>query len=377
MVCRDGSLVHRQGIADGAPDAVQVSDRFHLWQGLSKRIGDIAAAHRGCLPAAVPEPEAASPPTSPAGASDQADTPAHRHAKRLFEAVHAVTDTGRSLNSAARESGLNRRTVGKYARAATWQECVRRIPPRRPTNPDPYLEYLRQRWEEGEHTATVLHQEISAKGYRGHYQRVKMAIAPLRRGLPIDTPRERPPSPRQVTRWITTAPSRHDLHTTEALRRLLDHCPELARTHDLVHQFAAMLDTRDARPLPLDHGRTRRCPAPPPPSHPHGRTPTPLPVTGRHRRTVAHTGFTEILPGPRSLVRRHSRPCTRERTYGDPLLFAPVPLDAVGPAGPPGRGRLRRAHDLLRERSGGGWGHGVHRPAVRVLRSWNNSRPRG
>jgi zinc-finger of transposase IS204/IS1001/IS1096/IS1165/Transposase len=93
VVCRDGSLVYRQGITDGAPDAVQVSDRFHLWQGPSKRIGDIAAAHRGCLPAAVAEPEAAPPPATPAEPSDQADTPARRHAKRLFEAVHAVTDT--------------------------------------------------------------------------------------------------------------------------------------------------------------------------------------------------------------------------------------------------------------------------------------------
>jgi hypothetical protein len=77
--CRDGSLVYRQGIADGAPNAVQVSDRFHLWQGLSKRIVDIAAAHRGCLPAAVPEPEPAPPPATPAEPSDQADTPARRH----------------------------------------------------------------------------------------------------------------------------------------------------------------------------------------------------------------------------------------------------------------------------------------------------------
>lgn len=245
VVCRDGSLVYRQGITDGAPDAVQVSDRFHLWQGLSKRVGDVAAAHRGCLPSAVPEPEPA-PPSSPAAPSDQADTPARRHAKNLFEAVHAVTDTGRSLNAAAHQLGLNRRTVRKYARAASWQECVRRTRPRRPTSLDPYLDYLRQRWEEGEHTATVLHQEIVAKGYRGHYQRVKMAIAPLRRGLPIDTPRERPPSPRQVARWITTAPSRRSLHATEALRRLLEHCPELDRTHDLVRQFAAMLDARDA-----------------------------------------------------------------------------------------------------------------------------------
>nr|WP_238426415.1 transposase [Streptomyces adustus] len=108
-----------------------------------------------------------------------------------------------------------------------------------------------------------MHQEIAAKGYSGHDQRVKMAIAPLRRGLPIDTPRERPPSPREVARWITTAPSRRNLHTAEALRRLFEHCPELARTHDLVRQFAAMLDTRDAAPLPdwLDQLTAARLPA--------------------------------------------------------------------------------------------------------------------
>ncbi|MEH0637460.1 hypothetical protein QBA35_29785 [Streptomyces bottropensis] len=54
MACRDGSLTYRQGITAGAPDAVQVSDRFHLWQGLSRRVQDIASTHRGCLPAALP-----------------------------------------------------------------------------------------------------------------------------------------------------------------------------------------------------------------------------------------------------------------------------------------------------------------------------------
>ncbi|MET9667901.1 ISL3 family transposase [Streptomyces sp. NPDC006475] len=261
VVCRDGSLVYRQAITDGAPGAVQVSDRFHLWQGLSKRVSDIAAAHRGCLSAAIAESEPASPPS--AEPFETADSPARRHAMRLFEAVHASSRPGRSLSAIARELGLNRRTVAKYARATSWHECVRRTPPRRSTSLDPYLEHLRQRWEEGEHTATVLHQEIVAKGYGGHYQRVKMAIAPLRRGLPIDTPREQPPSPRQVARWITTTPSRRSLHATEALRRLLEHCPELDRTHDLVRQFASMLDARDAAPLPnwLDHLAASRLPA--------------------------------------------------------------------------------------------------------------------
>ncbi|CAA19598.1 hypothetical protein RE436_32030 [Streptomyces coelicolor] len=110
-------------------------------------------------------------------------------------------------------------------------------------------DHLRQHWEEGEHTATVLHQEIAAKGYGGHYQRDKMAIAPLRRGLPIDTPMRATAITPPGHPLIATAPSRRDLHTTEALRRLLDHCRELARTDSLVRRFAAMLAARDARPL--------------------------------------------------------------------------------------------------------------------------------
>jgi transposase len=35
IVCRDGSLTYRQGITAGAPEAIQISDRFHMWQGLS------------------------------------------------------------------------------------------------------------------------------------------------------------------------------------------------------------------------------------------------------------------------------------------------------------------------------------------------------
>ncbi|MQT05137.1 hypothetical protein FF041_34910, partial [Streptomyces jumonjinensis] len=145
-----------------------------LWQGLSRRVQDIASAHRGCLPAALPpigETDPA-PAGEPAG-NTVADTRAGRHARRLFETVQALTHSGRSHSSVARELGLDRRTVRKYARAHTWQEVVRRRPPRKPSTLDPYLGYLQQRWDEGQHSAKILHEELQTKGYLGHYQRVK------------------------------------------------------------------------------------------------------------------------------------------------------------------------------------------------------------
>ncbi|MFD8888787.1 ISL3 family transposase [Streptomyces erythrochromogenes] len=163
IACRDGSLTYRQGIADGAPAAVQVSDRFHLWQGLSRRVQEVAAAHRGCLPAALPAPEPAGPEPPSTTTEPGQDTPASRHARRLFEAIHALTDAGRPYSAMALELGLDRRTVRKYARARSWHEVMRR-PPRRPSTLDPYLDYLQQRWD--------------AAGRRCHAQR--LAVRPQR-----------------------------------------------------------------------------------------------------------------------------------------------------------------------------------------------------
>ncbi|WP_457456113.1 transposase [Streptomyces sp. TE5632] len=83
IACCDGSRTYRQGIAAGAPGALQVSDRFRLRQDLSRRVQEVAAAHRGCPPAALPAPGPAGPrlPEEPARKPAAADTPAVRHAR--------------------------------------------------------------------------------------------------------------------------------------------------------------------------------------------------------------------------------------------------------------------------------------------------------
>lgn len=211
-----------------------------------------AASRTSPPPTAAACPQHCPRPVRPIGKTAEntaADTRAGRHARRLFETVHALTRTGRSHSSVARELNLDRRTVRKYAQARTWQEVMRR-PPRKPSTLDPYLDYLQQRWDEGQHSAKILHEELQGKGYLGHYQRVRMAVAPLRRGLPLDEPSARPPSPREAARWITARPGRRSPHINDRLPRLIDHCPELRHTHDLVLRFAAMLDNRDATSLP-------------------------------------------------------------------------------------------------------------------------------
>jgi transposase len=55
IVCRDGSASYAQAVTDALPEAVQVSDRWHLWHNLAAAVEKTVAAHAACWRAAPPQ----------------------------------------------------------------------------------------------------------------------------------------------------------------------------------------------------------------------------------------------------------------------------------------------------------------------------------
>jgi transposase len=241
VICRDRSGPYANGARTGAPDAIQVADRFHLWQNLAKAVEKCVAAHRSCL--ADPAAEAAEDLLPAQPAAEAAPEPSGKfaeRAKRNHATVHGLRAEGRGIREIARHLGWGQHTVQRYDRAATWQELAEsRWPAERPSKPGPFKPYLAQHASGGHGSATRLFNEIKALGYDGSYPVVRKYLDRTRpKNAPLG---EAPPTVRDVTNWLCRRPDDLTDDERRKLEAILGRCPELAAASGQVRAFAAMI----------------------------------------------------------------------------------------------------------------------------------------
>ncbi|WP_408053909.1 ISL3 family transposase [Streptomyces sp. CMC78] len=252
VVCRDRAPFFAEGATAGAPQAVQVADRWHLWHNLSEAAERCVADHRGCLRVLASDP--AQPAPEPEKFEDPSGSPwprGHRFADRTranHATVHELLAAGLSRRAIGRQLRMTSRTVKLFADAATPEDLFRGQWQGRPSKLDAFKPYLDDRWNQGCTNAWTVWEEIVPLGYQGSYQRVRAYFREKRTSPnPITA---RPPSPRVVAGWIRRRPE--TLPETDHLRlkAVLVHCPELDALTTHVRSFAQMLTERQGERLP-------------------------------------------------------------------------------------------------------------------------------
>jgi transposase len=256
LISRDRAGEFARGATQGAPEALQTADRFHVLRNLTEMVERVLGRHRKALKQIHLVTRPASPP-SVLLRHHRPDRECKKQSARAVlverdEAVQRLVKQGLSHRAIARQLHMHREAVLRYAQADRFPEK-----PERPVSPGilaPYETYLRTRFLEGERNVLGLFREIVARGYTGSRMTVERFLLGLRvmeqQGMEISqgaTTREMTPH-----RAVGLMLHRENELTAEekvALDQVCQLHPHIKRVHALVQQCTQMLRQRRGEAL--------------------------------------------------------------------------------------------------------------------------------
>jgi transposase len=265
IIARDRREAYATGSRLGAPQAIQVADRWHLLSNWHEAIERVFNRYRSLVKqVAIPKPPPVKqpavtvlPPKSVNRRRKYADerrarAQAERHA--LYILIRERHAKGEYLTTIARDLKINYKTARKYALA---DECpmTKAYPPRQRLL-TPYEPYLRARWAEGCRNGQQLHREIVAHGFGGTCTLVARFVAQLRRAeragmlvAPIPIAGD-PLTPHTAAMLLLQRPERCSEAERAAIAQLRACHPDIATTIAFTERFTTIVRERQGDALP-------------------------------------------------------------------------------------------------------------------------------
>jgi len=207
IVSRDRSSEYAAAIRKGAPQALQVADRWHIGKNLADSVSTLLARCRAEIRRSLQaqtgfvqereERESTSeqewhPPRSRSVVLARVG----RRAQKLdrYRQVIELHHQGLRAADIASRVGIGERTVHRWLARGSFPEARRRR--RRPSLIDPYERYVLDWWHEGHRNGSQLYKELTAQGYKGSSKAMYNYLATLRTPQ-SDSSKSTPSRPRE------------------------------------------------------------------------------------------------------------------------------------------------------------------------------------
>ena len=271
VLSRDRAQAYKSGMTEGAPEAIQVADRFHLVQNLGETLEKLINGYSTELK----EIEAQQTQSSVGTATDlvvvTAKPTATLKAQQKTQAVHQqrverywkiqqLREQQWSQKDIAQEVGVSIRTV----RRSLSQPSPSATPSRRSTFGvsllNPYKPELLEWWNAGIKEAKVLMNLLQQKGYKGSQRTLTRYLSRLReaQGLPptraqtaqnspqVIDPQSPPLTARRASFLILQSEDNRDPADSELLAQIVARHPHLSLAVDLADEFLQLLRQQQA-----------------------------------------------------------------------------------------------------------------------------------
>jgi transposase len=289
VIARDRAGTFAEGARQGAPDAIQVADRFHLMQNLRTAVEEIlkqmvdvrlvaaealaeqtSQLEQSTAPAKVGEGETLNtslplPDVQRARDPYRIRVQEQRRALRLarYEQVLTLHQAGALQQEIAERLHITRATVSRYLKATDFPE---RAPyPRLESKLDSYQSYLSERWAAGETNGQHLWKELQAQGFTGSLMAVmrwagrqQLLVPPAastRRGRNQQAKEQQlkravaPLRTRRVAWWLVRRPNTLTSGHQAVLARMEQANPAFGQLYRLTTQFTEMLRKQQVEQL--------------------------------------------------------------------------------------------------------------------------------
>jgi transposase len=252
LVSRDRGKIFQEAATEGAPQAKQVVDRFHLQKNFAEALEKFFRKQDSVLKKATRRSTGKARPAATAVPEKVAQDRRARHRQRvsLHKRIWKLYRQGYHKEQIAQLVGVSSSSVYR----ALEQEAP--PPPRRRSRSssivDPYLSYLTLRWNQGCHNVARLYEEIVTQGYTGTQRTLQMRLRPFRQKVAHPVSKQmvmwdKPPSPRSVALMMVRPEQSRTREQAAYLDQLIQSDKTIAVVFTLAQDFGRLLRKREGQ----------------------------------------------------------------------------------------------------------------------------------
>ncbi len=253
IISRDRGDCYIKGATEGAPNATQVADRFHLVQNMREAIVRLLDKHSKEVQQAVKDLReefiSKMPDKCPAESKDDSAVEsalrddvsiAQQKRSELYETANLLHQQGISNRDIAKRMGIHRDTVNKYVRSDQLPEPASRA---HASQTDQCVAFLCRRWNEGIRNAQQLTREVQAHGFKVSYWSIRRRMACWRKGRGVEKISGNMPKPSSTKVSFLLLKDEAKLTDEERSlkRNLLTKCGEIKDTLKIAAEFLGMV----------------------------------------------------------------------------------------------------------------------------------------